>query len=368
MMQIPLVDLQTQYQSIKPEIKKAVEHVFETCGFIGGPQVEQCEKTFAAMSGAQFGVATSSGTTALHVALDALGVTQGDEVITVANTFAATAEAIVQTGARIKFCDIDLDTYNIDVAKIEKLITPKTKAIVPVHLYGQPCEMDAILQIADRHNLFVVNDAAQAHLAQYKETPVAAFGDCTCYSFYPGKNLGCYGDGGMVLTNDEVLAQKMQMLINHGTSSKYVHEIPGYNYRLDAVQAAILNVKLEYIAEWTRDRQLAAAKYTEQLQKVDVVTPFVRDDVFHAFHLYVVRVEDRQKVFERMQGKGIGVGLHYPVPLHLQNAFAAWGNGAGSLPMTEDYAGKILSLPLFPEITDQQIAYVCEHLKIAIGD
>ncbi len=362
-MNIPLVDLKTQYKSIEQEIMLAVEEVFTSCGFIGGPHIKQCEDDFAAMCGAACGVATSSGTTALHVALDSLGITDGDEVITVSNTFAATVEAIIQTGATVKFCDIDRDTYNIDVTRIEGLITGQTKAIVPVHLYGQPCDMDAILALADKHNLWVINDTAQAHLAQYKGKPLGSYGHCGCYSFYPGKNLGCYGDGGMVITNDAQLATKMRMLTNHGTSSKYVHEMPGYNYRLDAVQAAILNVKLRHIVNWTKLRQKAAALYTEKLKDVDVVTPFIQDDIAHVFHLYVVRVENRDEVFKHMQDQGIGVGLHYPVPLHLQKAFASLGYGEGSLPVTEEVAGKILSLPMFPEITEEQIDYICENLK-----
>jgi dTDP-4-amino-4,6-dideoxygalactose transaminase len=364
---IPLVDLKIQYKSIEAEVKEAIGDVLDQCSFIGGPIVESFEDGFAHLSGAKFAVGASSGTTALHVALEALGIGAGDEVITVANTFAATVEAIVQTKATVRFVDIDSETFNMDVALLQSAINTKTKAIVPVHLYGQACDMDEILALAKKYNLHVINDACQAHLATYKEQPLGGLGDCTCYSFFPGKNLGAYGDAGGVVTNDRKLAERIRMLVKHGITSKYVHKIVGYNYRLDTMQAAVLNVKLKYIEDWTKKRQVAAKFYTTQLKDLDLITPVIRDDRNHVFHLYVIRIKNRDEVFKSMQAAGVGVGMHYPVPLHLQEAFVSLGYKEGDFPVTERVACEILSLPMFPEITEEQLVYVCDTLKESIN-
>lgn len=348
---IPLVDLNKQYATIKHDIKQAVDKTIESMAFINGPQIKQFERDFAAVSGARFGVGASSGTTALQLALAGLGIGPGDEVLTVPNTFIATSEAITHTGAKVVFVDVDEKTYTIDPKRIEKSITKKTKAIIPVHLYGQPCDIQAIGKIARKHKLKVVYDAAQAHLATFEGRPIGEFGDAVCYSFYPGKNLGAYGDGGLVVTNDEKLAKKMFMLADHGRIEKYEHLMEGFNFRLSEIQAAILNVKLKHLPEWTRRRQALAQEYNRRLKDFDAVTPYQDERMGHVYHLYVIRIKNRDAVLKYLHENGVGAGIHYPVCLHRQKAYAYRGYKRGDFPIAEKYSKELLSVPIFPELT-----------------
>ena len=362
-MTIPLVDLKAQYASIKPEIDAAVKRVLDDTDFISGSAVSEFEKSFAAYCGTLSAVGLANGTDALQLSLLALGVGQGDEVITAVNTFIATSEAISATGARTVFVDNDPQTYTIDVRKIEEKITPRTKAIIPIHLYGQPAAMDVINEIAAHHNLAVVEDAAQAHGASFKGKNVGTLGRLACFSFYPGKNLGAYGDAGAIATNDEALANKVRMLSNHGRLKKYEHEIEGYNSRLDTLQAAVLSVKLRHLRAWTEKRQQNASTYSQLLARaITIVTPVIHPGATHVFHLYVVRVQQREKVQQALKEAGIATGIHYPIPLHLQPAYKHLGLPTGSYPVAERFASEILSLPMYPELTNDQIAFICDTL------
>ncbi|MFN4133895.1 MAG: DegT/DnrJ/EryC1/StrS family aminotransferase, partial [Candidatus Hadarchaeales archaeon] len=356
---VPLVDLTRQYKSIKKDIDRAVGEVLNSGSFILGKNVETFEKKFAKYCGAKYGVGVASGTDALKLALAAIGIEAGDEVITTANTFISTVDAISHNRARPIFVDVD-ETYTLDVEKLEKLITPRVKAIIPVHLYGHPAEMAPILEIAEKHGLAVVEDAAQAHGAEYRKRKVGSFGVCACFSFYPAKNLGAYGDGGMVVTNDEEIYEKLQMLRNYGQKGKNRHEFIGHNSRLDEIQAAILNVKLKYLEKWNSARRKMAKQYSERLQENgNMILPVERENAKHVFHLYVVRTNRRDELREWLKMKGIETGIHYPIPVHLQRAYAHLGVGEGSLPKTEKYAREILSLPMFPELKKSEIEYVC---------
>ena len=362
-MKIPLVDLKAQYASIKPEIDTAVQRVLDETDFISGSAVSEFERSFAAYCGTRSAVGLANGTDALQLSLLALGVGKGDEVVTAVNTFIATSEAISAAGARPVFVDNDPQTYTIDVNKIEEKITPRTKAIIPVHLYGQPAAMDAINAIALHHNLAVVEDAAQAHGASYKGKTVGTLGKLACFSFYPGKNLGAYGDAGAIATNDEALASRVRMLANHGRLKKYEHEIEGYNSRLDTLQAAVLCVKLRHLRAWTEKRQQNASTYSQLLSRAaDIVTPVVHSDAVHVYHLYVVRVQQREKVQQALREAGIATGIHYPIPLHMQPAYKHLGLPAGSFPVAERFASEILSLPMYPELSADQIAFICDML------
>jgi len=360
---IPLVNLKKQYQSIKPEIDQAIAGVLESAAFINGPRLKQFEKDFAHRCGASYGVGTSSGTTAIYLALKALDIGPGDEVITVPNTFIATTEAISQTQARVRFVDIDERTFNIDTQRLEAVINERTKAIVPVHLYGQPCDVSSVMEIARKYRLEVIYDAAQAHLAEFEGKPLGLFGAAVCYSFYPGKNLGAYGDAGMVITNDGNLAQKIRMLSNHGRVNKYEHVVEGYNYRMDELQAAVLNVKLKYLPEWTKKRQKIAKIYNSFFMDSSVQAPWVGERLNHVYHLYVVRVKNRDKVKEAMAQEGLSSGIHYPIPLHLQKAYQYLDHCEGSFPVAEQAAREILSLPLFPELSQSEAQRVVSVLK-----
>lgn len=366
-MNIPLVDLKAQYAAIKPEVNLAIHRILENTSFILGQEVVQFEDAFADYIGAQGAVGVASGTGALHLALLACGVGPGDEVITTAHTFFATAEAISQTGARPVFVDIDPKTYNLDPALVENAVSERTKAIVPVHLYGQPADMASLMAIAQRHNLWVIEDAAQAHGAEFRGQRVGAIGHLGCFSFYPGKNLGAYGDGGIVVGNDLDLLGKVRRLRNHGRISKYEHLEVGWGERLDALHAAVLGVKLQYIEEWTELRRAHARSYTELLADAGVVTPFVAADVRHVFHLYVIRVARRDEVLAYLREKGIGAGIHYPIPLHQQPAYRGTDIGHVSLPVTEQVAQEVLSLPMYPELREDQIAYIVEAVQEAIN-
>jgi dTDP-4-amino-4,6-dideoxygalactose transaminase len=364
---IPFIDLPAQFRSLKPEIDEALAPVFSTTGFILGPQVAEFEESFARYLGARHCVTLNSGTAALHLALLALGIGPGDEVITVANSFIATAEAISFAGATPRFVDADPVTYNIDPAQLEAAITGNTRAIIPVHLFGQPADMDPIVEIARKHNLKVIEDACQAHGAVYKGRRVGTLGDVACFSFYPGKNLGAAGDGGAVVTNIQDVADTVRLLRDHGSRKKYQHEIIGHNFRLDTVQAAILQVKLPYLDSWNNQRQKHAEFYNQLLADLPgVVTPQVAPACRSVFHLYVVQVPNREAVQKALFEANIQTGIHYPTPIHLQAAYKDLGYRQGNFPVSERLAGRILSLPMYPELTESQQARVVEVMTRSI--
>jgi dTDP-4-amino-4,6-dideoxygalactose transaminase len=365
-MRIPLCDLKAQYESIQSEIDEAIRGVIANTNFIQGEPVRLLEKEFAAFSGAAYGVATASGTDALHLALLAMGVGPGDEVITTPHTFTATAEAVCYCGAWPVFVDIDPKTYNIDPNRIEAAITPRTKVLMPVHLYGQPVDMAPILEIASRHGLKVLEDAAQAHAAEYKGRRVGSLGDAACYSFYPGKNLGAYGDAGMIVTSDEALAMWSAMMADHGRTEKYSHDYVGYGKRMDTIQAAVLRAKLPHLEAWTAARREKAALYDRMLAGL-AESPYQPEWAKSVYHQYAIRVPERDRVFEQMKEAGVGVGIHYPIPLHQQRCFSHLGYKCGDFPVTEKVADEIISLPIFPEITVEQQEYVVEQLRNAIA-
>ncbi len=365
-MKIPLCDLKAQYETIKPEIDEAIASVLARTNFIQGEDVRALEQEFASVSGASHGVATASGTDALHLVLLALGVGAGDEVITVSHTFTASAEAICHCGARPVLVDIDPRTYNMDPARVERAITPRTKVIMPVHLYGQPADMDPILAVADRHGIPVLEDACQAHGAEYRGRRAGSLAAAACFSFYPGKNLGAYGDAGMITTNNEKLASWCAMMADHGRTEKYSHSHVGYGKRMDTIQAAILRAKLRHLETWTESRRALARNYDAMLSDL-VEAPHEPEWARAVYHQYVVRVPDRDRVFARMKEVGIGVGIHYPVPLHLQPAYSWLGYERGDFPATEAAANSILSLPIYPEMTQSQQAFVVEQLRKALA-
>lgn len=360
---IPFVDLKTQYQSLKDEVMAAVGHVLETGQFVLGEEVGNFEKEFAAYVGARHAIALNTGTSGLHLALLAAGVGPGDEVITVPFTFVATAAAIRYTGAVPVFVDINLDSYTMDPAQIERAITPKTKAICPVHLYGQAADLDPILAIAKRHGLKVIEDACQAHGTEYKGRRVGAIGDVGAFSFYPGKNLGAYGEGGMAVTNDDAAAKAIRMLRDWGAEKKYYHSLKGFNYRMDGVQGAILRVKLRYLPQWTEARRSHAQAYQSLLANSGVVLPQEMPYSRHVYHVYAVRTTDRATLQQALQNEGVQTGIHYPIPVHLQEAHADLGYKAGDFPASEKAANEVLSLPMFPELTFTQIEAVAAAVK-----
>lgn len=363
-MDVPFLNLKIQYKQIENEVLPMLTEAMSNAAFIGGPQVAGLEKEFAEFCESKFCVAVNSGTDAIRFALIAAGIGQGDEVITVPNTFIATTEAISQAGAKPVFVDILPDTYNMDPGLIEAKINKKTKAILPVHLYGQPADMDAILQIAKKHNLIVIEDACQAHGALYKGKKAGSIGLAGCFSFYPGKNLGAFGEGGAIVTQDEKLAKYMSMLRDHGQEQKYYHAIEGYNGRLDAIQAGVLRLKLKRLAAWNNARRKNVAIYNELLSKIKgVTTPVEAKGVESVYHIYLILVDDRDGLQKHLTGKGIGTGLHYPVPLHLQKAYSNMGFKEGDFPVSEKVAKRLLSLPMFAELTKEQIEYVCESIK-----
>ncbi|MEH2110209.1 DegT/DnrJ/EryC1/StrS family aminotransferase [Nostoc sp.] len=347
---IPFVDLKTQYLSIKDEIDTAVLKVLESTQFVLGNEVKAFEKEFADYCNADYGIAVNTGTSALHLALLAAGIGAGDEVITVPFTFVATTAAICYTGATPVFVDIDPVSYTIDVTQIEKAITERTKAILPVHLYGQPADMEPILDIARRHGLVVIEDAAQAHGAEYKGQRVGSIGDIGCFSFYPGKNLGAYGEGGMAVTNNSEYAQTMVMLRDWGQERRYHHVLKGYNYRMDGIQGAILRVKLRYIEAWTEARRTHAAKYDQLLANSGVSIPAVMPYSRHVYHVYAVRSPGRDALQQSLQEQEIQTGIHYPIPVHLQPAYADLGYKSGDFPHSEAASREVLSLPMYAEL------------------
>jgi dTDP-4-amino-4,6-dideoxygalactose transaminase len=359
---VPFVDLSAQYQSIRDEIDEAMLAVVASSQFILGDQVRLFEDEFAAYCGVKYAVGVDSGTSALELILRALRVGPGDEVITAANTFIATVLAILATGARPVLVDVDPLTYNVSISGIEEAITPRTRVIIPVHLYGQPADMDQILELADQHGLAMVEDACQAHGARYKGNRAGSFSDAAAFSFYPAKNLGCYGDGGIVVTNSEEVAQGVRMLRNYGEREKYVHVVRGYNHRLDALQAAVLRVKLRYLDKWNAARRANARQYRQLLAGNRVVLPFEADYAEHVYHLYVVRTAQRDALRSYLGQQGIATGIHYPVPIHLQEACKDLDYKFGDFPVTEQYAGEVLSLPMYPELDAAQISDVAESI------
>ncbi len=359
-MQVPFVDLKAQYQSIKTEVNQAVLNVLENCNFILGHEVEEFEKNFAQFVGTQYAIGVSTGLDALRLALEVLGIGSGDEVIIPANTFIATALAISAVNARPVLVDIDPNTYNIAPDLIEAAITPQTKAIMPVHLYGQACDMKAIMDIAKRHNLRVIEDACQSHGSHYNNQCTGTFGEIGCFSLYPGKNLGAYGDGGIVVTANKELADKVARLRNYGQKQKYYHSEKGLNSRLDTLQAAILNVKLKYLANWNAKRTYNASLYSQHLLGIEQIQPpQTAADRDHIFHLYVVRVKEREKLQKFLSEKGITTLIHYPIPIHMQEAYSDLGYNIGDFPITEKLAQEIASLPMYPELGKEQIQYTC---------
>ncbi len=364
-MNVPFVDLKAQYASIKSEVGPAMNEVLEACSFIMGPQVAKFEEAFARYAGTRYCVGVESGTAALKLALDAIGVGPGDEVILPANTYIASAIAVSAVGATPVFVDHD-DYYLIDAGKIESAITARTKAIMPVHLYGQIVPMQPILDIAKRHGLRVIEDASQSHGARWEGRRAGSIGDVGCFSFYPGKNLGAYGDGGAVVTNDEAIAERVRLLRDFGQKRKYEHDIKGDNCRLDSIQAAVLSVKLKYIDSWNARRLSNAKEYDRLLAQAGFEPPQRLTDEGHVYHLYVVEVEDRADVMKRLAELGVQSGIHYPIPIHLQKAYAELNVPRGTFARTERAADRILSLPMFPELTSEQIAFVADSLaKVA---
>lgn len=367
-MPIPLVDLKAQYKSIQPEIDEAIQRVIDNTAFIMGKEVADFEAAFADYCGVKHAIGVSSGTGALFLTLLGYDIGRGDEVITTPFTFFATGEAISQVGARPIFVDVNPTTYNIDPAQIEAAITPHTKAIMPVHLYGQPAAMVEINAIARKYNLKVIEDAAQAHGSFYNGKRAGSLGDAACFSFYPSKNLGCYGDGGAVVTNDDHLAERVRSLRDHGRSSKYEHAELGYGHRLDGIQAAILSVKLPHLDDWNEGRRQRAARYNELLADISsLITPQHLPETTPVYHCYVVRLPERDRVVERLREAGIGVGVHYPIPLHLQPAYRSLELEAGSFPVSEQLAVEVISLPIFAELTDEQQDTIVQNLREALA-
>lgn len=355
---IPFVDLKAQYQTIKAEIDAAIQGVLDSCQFTLGTEVAAFESEFAAYSGVPHGIAVNTGTSALHMALLAAGVGRGDEVITVPFTFVATVSAIDYTGATPVLVDIDPTTFTMDPAQIEAAITPKTKAIIPVHLYGQSADMDPILAIARKHGLRVIEDACQAHGAEYKGRRCGSMGDMACFSFYPGKNLGAAGEGGMVVTASPESARTVRMLRDWGAEKKYHHVLKGYNFRMEGIQGAVLRVKLRYLEMWTEARRAAARRYDHLLLGSGVTLPRQMDYARHVYHIYAVRSSRRAALQEALATQGIQTGIHYPFPVHLLPAFADLGYKAGCFPHSERAANEVLSLPMFPELSADQAAVV----------
>ncbi|MDI6703676.1 MAG: DegT/DnrJ/EryC1/StrS family aminotransferase [bacterium] len=361
-MMIPLVDLKAQYNSIKDEIDEAIHRVLKSGEFILGKEVEKLEEEIAEYLGARYAIGVASGTDALYLSLLAYGISFGDEVITTPFTFIATSEVISLLGARPVFVDISPKTYNIDPSKIKECINSRTKAIIPVHLYGQPAELDSIIELAKENNLKVIEDAAQSIGAEYKGKKVGHIGDVGCFSFFPSKNLGCFGDGGMVVTDSEEVARKIRMLRTHGSSEKYVHLMIGKNSRLDAIQAAILRVKLKYLQSWTDARRKNAALYNELLKDV-VEIPYEMNDCKHVYNQYTIRVDNRERIRSFLKKKGVSTAVHYPIPLHLQKAFSHLGYEKGSFKESEKASREVLSLPNYPELSESDIQRIAMLIK-----
>ncbi len=362
---VPFVDLGRQYESIRDEVHAAIDGVLERGDFILGKGVADFEQAFASKCGAAFGIAVDSGTSALELVLRAYGIGPGDEVITQANTFIATALAISHSGATPVLVDADPETYMIQPKLIRKAITPRTKAIMPVHLYGHPADMDAIMAIAAEHDLIVIEDASQAHTATYKGEPVGSIGHAAAFSLYPAKNLGAYGDAGIIVTTDPEVAERLYLLRNYGSVKKYYHETDGFNRRMDTLQAEVLSVKLRYLDDWTSARRSHAARYSELLSDLGAAVKIPSTEVWAdpVYHLYVIEVDDRDGLQQALAERGIGTVIHYPVPIHQQKAYASLGHAEGDFPVTEAAATRVLSLPMFAEMTDEEIVAVVDAVR-----
>ena len=365
---IPFLDLKAQYQNIRNEVRAAVDAVLESGQFVLGKEVESFEAEFAGYCQAQYGVGVNSGTSALHLALLAAGIGPGDEIITVPFTFVATVAAILYCGARPVFIDIDSHSYTMDVRQIENAIGERTKAILPVHLYGQPADMDPILALARRHDLVVIEDAAQAHGATYKTRPVGGIGDLGCFSFYPGKNLGAYGEGGMVLTHNPEYVHRMKMLRDWGADKKYNHVLKGYNYRMEALQGAILRVKLRHLDAWTKNRREHASWYQLHLKDCGVILPQEMSYARHVYHVYAIRTKSRDLVQQRLLERNVQTNIHYPTPVHLLPAYADLGYPPGSFPVAEQVAREELSLPMYAELSSQSLESIESTLRTVVRD
>jgi dTDP-4-amino-4,6-dideoxygalactose transaminase len=366
-MKVPFLNLELQHSRLRKEIRGAIDAVIEDSAFAGGPFVEEFEKEFAAYCNCPFAVGVGSGTDALWLALLAFGVEPGDEVITVPNTFMATAEAITYCGARPVFVDVDEHTYTMDPAGLEKVMTSRTKAIIPVHLFGQPADMDPILEFARGQGLPVIEDACQAHGAEYKGRRVGSLGDAGCFSFYPGKNLGAMGEAGALVTRDPNIQAVARTLRDHGQIKKYYHVMVGWNCRMDGIQSAVLRAKLAHLDQYNQHRRAHAQAYSEAFDGLPgIVVPIEKEYARHVYHVYALRAQDRDAVMQELAEYQIGCAIHYPVPIHLQKAYKSLGYGPGSFPIAERYAGELLSLPLFPELTANQREWVIQHVKQAV--
>lgn len=361
---VPFVDLKAQYLSIKNEIDNAISTIIDDASFIGGPPVKDFENKFKSLCGASHCIGVANGTDAIFIALKMLGIKEGDEVITVANSWISTSETITQAGATPIFVDIDPHTYTINQNLIEEKITPRTKAIIPVHLYGQAAHINQIKDLCSKHQLHLIEDCAQSHFSEEENKKVGTFGIVGTFSFYPGKNLGAYGDAGAIITNDDVLAEKIRMYANHGALKKHEHYMEGVNSRLDSLQAAILSVKANHILDWTQKRINHAKKYSNILKNVEgVVTPFVRENTRHTFHLYVIRTEKRDQLKKHLERHSIQTAIHYPTALPNLPAYSYLGHHQGDFPIASKYQNEILSLPMYADLTDSQIEYVCEKVS-----
>ena len=361
-MRVQFVDLKTQYQGIKEDVMAEIGQALDGMQLLLGKNVQTLESEFADFCGTECAIGVGSGTDALHIALRACGIGPEDEVITVSHTFIATVEAIILAGAKPVFVDIDPETYNMDTSQIEKMVNSKTRAIIPVHIYGQPADMDPILELAKKYNLKVIEDSCQAHGAEYKGRRTGSLGDIGCFSFYFSKNLGAYGEAGIITTSDPEIAKRCRMIRDHGSSVKYHHELIGFNGRLDELQAAVLRIKLPHLDEWTDNRRQLAEAYKASLPE-ELIIPQEMPWAKHVYHLYVVRTPEREQLREWLAGKDIGVGIHYPIPVHLQEAWREYGGGDYSLPVTEQITREILSLPMYPEMSMDELGYVCECVR-----
>lgn len=366
-MNVPFLDLKAQHRTVKAEVMPLWEEILDSAGFVGGKHISGFEEEFAQACRASYCVAVANGTVALQFIFEALGLKPGDEVIVPVNTFIATSEAVSAAGGKPVFVDVLPETCNIDPARLEAAITPKTRGVAAVHLYGQPADMDSVAAVAGEFGLWVVEDAAQAHLAEYKGRRAGSMGIAAGFSFYPVKNLGACGDAGAITTNDLDLADLLRKLRDHGSAKKYYHDLEGYNGRCAAIQAAALRVKLKYLPQWNERRRQHARRYMDLLEDVpEVVLPGVREDCTPVWHLFVVHVDNRDAVQQALAEKGVATALHYPVPLHLQRAYAHMNLKEGTFPVAESYAQRLLSLPMYAELTDDQIGYVCDCLKEAV--
>jgi dTDP-4-amino-4,6-dideoxygalactose transaminase len=367
-MKVPFLDLQAHHAPLIDKFDGAIREVIESSAFAGGPFVEKFEEEFAAFCGSQYAIGVGNGTDALWLTLLALGIGEGDEVITVPNTFIATAEAITYCKARPVFVDVDENAFTMNPAELKKSLTARTKAIIPVHLFGQPADMDPILEFAHTHGLVVIEDAAQAHGAEYKGRKAGTLGDAGCFSFYPGKNLGAFGEAGAVVTNDAELRKKIQVLRDHGQARKYYHTVVGWNCRMDGIQGAVLSIKLRHLEETNLLRHEHALQYNQAFAGIDeVATPFEANYARHVYHVYAIRVQERDEVRRHLAEKEIGCAVHYPIPIHLQEACRNLGYTKGAFPKAENLAEEFLSLPMFPELTEEQIEYVARCVSETVG-